>query len=396
MTQTAGPLEGVRVIDLGQIFAAPYCTLQLAYMGAEVIKVEPPGAGEFLRRPEASPGGVSYSFLMLNAGKKSITLNLKHRRGREILLELLADADVMVENYSAGVMESLGLGYEQLRERFPRLIYASGKGYGADGPWAKLGAMDSTVQAASGFISVTGFEDGPGSRTPATFIDMGTGSHLTSGILAALLQRGRTGRGQKVEVAMLDMTIPSMTGLIANELEGKPYRRMGNRHRNACPSNIYAAADGEVLIFCVSEAHWRTVATLMRRDDLLKSPRYKDHAARFAIADEVDGIVGEWTRAHTRDYLVRTLMERGVPCAPVRSVAEVVADPEVERRRMLIASESAARGAIRVMGSPIKLSAATPDSPAPPPVLGQHTAEVLAAIGIDTAELEQLKAAGVI
>src|SRR5437660_9698793 len=165
--------------------------------------------------------------------------------------------------------------------------------------------MDSTIQAASGFISVTGFADGPGTRTPTTFIDMGTGSHLVSGILAALVQRGRTGRGQKVEVAMMDAALPSMSGLIANELEGKPYTRMGNRHRAACPSNVYETADGEILIFCVSEAHWRTVARLMRRDDLLHSARYKDHVARFAIADEVDAVVTEWTRVHRRDELVR-------------------------------------------------------------------------------------------
>ena len=165
--------------------------------------------------PDLSPGGVNYAFLMLNANKKSVTLNLKHARGREILLRLLEDADVLVENYSSSVMERLGFGYQHLSERFPRLVYASAKGYASDGPWAKLGAMDSTIQAASGFISVTGFDDGPGVRTPTTFIDMGTGSHLVSGILAALIQRGRTGRGQKVEVAMLDMALPSMSGLIA-------------------------------------------------------------------------------------------------------------------------------------------------------------------------------------
>ncbi|HXZ88128.1 MAG TPA: CoA transferase [Candidatus Binataceae bacterium] len=390
------PLEGIRVIDLGQIFAAPYSTLQLAYLGAEVIKIEPPGAGEYLRRPDASPGGVSYSFLMLNANKKSVTLNLKHPRGREILLELLAASDILVENYSTGVMESLGLGYEDLRDRFPRLIYASGKGYGSDGRWARLGAMDSTVQAASGFISVTGFTDGPGTRTPATFIDMGTGSHLTSAILAAIIQRGRTGRGQKVEVSMFDMCIPSMAGLIANELEGKPYKRMGNRHRNACPSNIYSAADGDVLIFCLSESHWCTVARLMRREDLLDSDRFRDHVARFAIADEVDAIITTWTRAHRRDELVEILLEHGVPCAPVRSVAEVVADPEVEARRMLIDSEYATRGEIRVFGSPLKLSAAADTPPAPPPTLGQHTAEVLASIGIEAAALARLRDDGVI
>jgi crotonobetainyl-CoA:carnitine CoA-transferase CaiB-like acyl-CoA transferase len=392
------PLEGIRVIDLGQIFAAPYCTLQLGYMGADIIKIEPPRSGEMLRRPELSPGGVNYAFLMLNVNKKSVTLNLKHPRGREILMRLLEDADVLVENYSTGVMETLGLGYAALQARFPRLVYASAKGYGSDGPWAKLGAMDSTIQAASGFISVTGYEDGPGTRTPTTFIDMGTGSHLVSGILAALIQRGRTGRGQQVEVAMLDMSIPSMSGLIANELEGKPYTRMGNRHRAACPSNVYQTADGEILIFCVSEAHWRTVARLMRREDLQHSSRYKDHAARFAIADEVDALVTEWTRVHRRDELVQILIEHRVPCAPVRTVAELVADPETKRRRMLLDSQFPTRGPIQVMGSPIKLSeGGNAQAPLmPPPALGQHTAEVLAAIGIETHELEHLRAQGVV
>ena len=392
------PLENIRVIDLGQIFAAPYCTLQLGYMGAEIIKIEPPRGGEMLRRPDLSPGGVNYAFLMLNANKKSVTLNLKHPRGRELLMRLLEDADVLVENYSSGVMEGLGLGYEHLREGFPRLIYASAKGYASDGPWAKLGAMDSTIQAASGFISVTGFADAPGTRTPTTFIDMGTGSHLVSGILAALIQRGRTGRGQKVEVAMLDMSIPSMSGLIANELERKPYTRMGNRHRAACPSNVYETADGEILIFCVSESHWQTVARLMHREELLRSRRYKDHAARFAIADEVDGIVSEWTRAHGRDELVQILLEHHVPCAPVRTVAEVVADPETKRRSMLLDSEFPTRGPIQVMGSPIKLSEGG-DAQAPlipPPALGQHTADILARIGIDAQELEELRTDGVV
>jgi crotonobetainyl-CoA:carnitine CoA-transferase CaiB-like acyl-CoA transferase len=392
------PLEGIRVIDLGQIFAAPYCTLQLAYMGAEIIKIEPPGVGETLRRPDQSPGGVNYAFLMLNANKKSVTLNLKHARGREILMRLLEDADVLVENYSSGVMDRLGLGYQQLSERFPRLVYASAKGYGSDGPLARLGAMDSTIQAASGFISVTGFADGPGTRTPTTFIDMGTGSHLLSGILAALIQRGRTGRGQKVEVAMLEIALPSMTGLIANELEGKPYTRMGNRHRAACPSNVYETVDGEILIFCVSESHWQTVARLMQREELLSSPRYRDHAARFAIADEVDGIVSEWTRVHGRDELVKILLEHHVPCAPVRSIAEVAADPETKRRNMLLQSHFPTRGHIAVMGSPIKLSDGdySREPLNPPPVLGQHSAEILAGVGIGADELKRLQAEGVV
>ncbi len=391
------PLAGIRVVDLGQIFAAPYCTMQLAHLGAEVIKIEPPGAGENLRRPEASIGGVSYSFLMLNANKKSVTLNLKKPRGRDLLLRLLETADILTENYSAGVMESLGLGYDVLAVRFPRLIYASIKGYGSDGPWAKLGAMDSTLQAACGLISVTGMADGPGMRSPATFIDMGSGSHLASAILAALIQRGRTGRGQRVDVAMHDVCVAAMTGLIANELEGKPYRRLGNRHRNACPSNVYPASDGEVLIFCLTETHWREFALLMGRADLLDDPRYADHASRFAIANEVDTAVADWTRTFRRDALVNILLERGLPCAPVREVAEVVADPDVARRRMLIESEYPTRGKIKVMGSPLKLgSMGDAMTPASPPPLGADTDEVLSALGLDAETIANLRADAVL
>ncbi|MGH7781764.1 MAG: CaiB/BaiF CoA transferase family protein [Candidatus Binataceae bacterium] len=391
------PLAGIRVIDFGQVYAAPYCTMQLAYLGAEVIKVEPPTTGEVLRRPD-SPGGAGYSFLMLNAQKKSITLNLKKKRAQEIALILLEDADVLVENYLDGVMASFGLSYEQIKDRFPRLIYASGKGYGSNSRWAKLGSMDNTIQASSGFISVTGFPDAK-VKTSATFIDMGTGSHLLSGILAAIIQRGKTGRGQKVEVAMLDVAIAALTSATAPALQGMKFKRLGNRHWGACPTNIYPTIDGEILIFCLTEAHWRTVAKLMKREDLLADPRYKNHSTRLRIADEVDALLAGWTGTHARDALIAILIEAGVPCAPVREVEEVIADPETAMRGMLVDSSYPTRGAIRVSGSPVKLS----DAPQPdnqslrrPPELGEHTAEVLSSIGIEAGEVEQLRADGVI
>jgi CoA:oxalate CoA-transferase len=393
------PLEGIRVIDLGQIYAAPYCTMQLAYMGAEVIKVEPPGSGEFLRRPEVSRGGVGYSFLMLNANKKSVTLNLKHPRSREILLKMLAGADVLVENYLGGVMESLGLGYEHLAPRFPRLIYASGKGYGSGSRWERLGAMDSTVQASCGFISVTGFGDRTGVKTPATFIDMGTGSHLVSAILAALIHRGRTGRGQKVEVAMLDVCVPAMTSLIGQMLDGRRFKRLGNRHWGAVPCNVYPAGDGgEVLIFCLTDAHWRSCAKLMRRQDLIADPRYKDHGSRMRIADEVDGLVAGWTRTIGRETIIDMLIAEGVPCAPVRTVEEVIADPDIAARGMLIDSEFPTRGSVKILGSPLKLSGAdgAPRAIRRPPALGEHNAEIFGALGIDSPELQRLKSEGVV
>jgi CoA:oxalate CoA-transferase len=391
------PLDGIRVIDLGQVYAAPYCTLQLAAMGADVIKIEPPVTGEVLRRPELPPGGAGYSFLMLNANKRSVTINLKHRRGQEIVLKLLEDADVLVENYLDGVMESFGLGYDQIAVRFPRLIYASGKGYGSDSRYAKLGSMDNTIQASSGFISITGFPDQP-VKTSATMIDMGTGSHLVSGILAALIHRGKTGRGQHVEVAMLDVAIPALTSAVAPALQGMKFKRLGNRHWGACPTNIYPARDGEILIFCLTEVHWRTLAKLTGREELIADPRCKNHGARLKIADELDAIVSDWTRPQARDAMVSSLIEAGIPCAPVRTVEEVVADPEVAQRRILIDSEYPTRGKIRVAGTPIKMSDATEDGRPMrrPPELGEHNAEVLAEVGVSSAELESLKREGVV
>jgi len=390
------PLEGIRVIDFGQIYAAPYCTLQLAAMGAEIIKIEPPKTGEMLRLPNL-PGGANYSFLMLNPNKKSVTLNLKHPDAREIVFKLLEGADVIVENYLDGVMESFGLGYDTIAARFPRIIYASGKGYGAGSRFAKLGSMDNTIQASSGFISVTGFPD-HGVKTSATFIDMGTGSHLVSGILAALIHRGKTGKGQKVEVAMLDVAIPALTSILAPVLQGRKFKRLGNRHWGVCPTNIYPASDGEVLIMVLTEAHWRVFAKLMGHDELLTNPEYKDHGVRMNHADELDELIVAWTRPQRRDDIIRIVMEAGIPCAPVREVDEVVADPEVAARGTLIDSTFPKRGDVRVVGSPIKMSAITREETPQqrPPDLGEHTEEVLASIGISRERIAQLRAEGAI
>ncbi|HTY56785.1 MAG TPA: CoA transferase [Candidatus Binataceae bacterium] len=392
----SSPLAGIRIIDLGQVYAAPYCTMQLACLGADVIKVEPPETGEPLRKLPGAVTATNYNFLMLNAGKRSITLNLKHPRGREILMSLLQDADVLVENYSGGVMEKLELDYARLKSRFPRLIYASAKGYGSDSRWAQMGAMDFTVQAAAGMTDVTGYPDRPGVRTPATFIDMGTGSHLATGILAALIDRGRTGCGQKVEVAMLDITVPAMTSLLAPVLEGRKVKRLGNRHWGVCPGNVYAAANGDVSIFCLTEAHWRSMARIIGREDLLSDPRYRDRSTRLKIADEVDAIITDWSRTRSREEVISLLAIDGIPCAPVRSVEEVASDPETASRGLLRDSEFPDKGAIKVLGSPLKLSASEDMMHSRPPLLGQHTIEVLGEVGISGDEIEKLRSEGVI
>jgi CoA:oxalate CoA-transferase len=390
------PLEGVRVIELAQIYAGPYCGLQLAHFGAEVIKIEPPGQGEFLRMRPPMTRGANNNFLMLNPGKKSVALNLKDRRGRDLLLRLLETADVLIENYAPGALERLGLGYDDLAVRFPRLIYASCKGYGSDSRWAQLGAMDFTVQAAAGIIDMTGYADRPGVRATAALIDTSTGMHLVAGILAKLIERGRTGSGGRIAVAMLDVCIPAVNGMILAAMEGRTLPRLGNRHPAACPSNTYQAADGQILIYCLTEDHWRRLAVLMERAELLENTRYRDHLSRYAIIDEVDGIVGQWAAERTREELVEVLIANGIPCAPVRTIAEVAADPELSRRGLVRDGEFDGQS-IKVLGSAIKLTGLDADEGSTRvSQLGQQTDEVLGALGIIETELETLRRDGVI
>jgi crotonobetainyl-CoA:carnitine CoA-transferase CaiB-like acyl-CoA transferase len=312
-------------------------------------------------------------------------------------MRLLSDADVLVENYLDGAMEKLGLAYDQIADRFPRLIYASGRGYGAGSKWSRLGATDYTVQASCGMVSATGYPDRPGVRTPATFIDMGMGIHLAAGIMAALISRGRTGRGQRVEVAMHDICIPGMTRNLAIVFEGSSCERLANRHPGIAPSNHYQTADGEISIFCMTEPHWQALLKLMHREDLNNDPRLRTPASRSLVVDEVDAIVAAWTAKRQRDELLELLVAHGIPCAPVRSVEEVAFDPEVAERQMLKDSEYPTRGPIKVLGTPLKLSEMDAHSPVvPPPTLGQHTEEVLASVGVTGVELQRLREEGAI
>jgi CoA:oxalate CoA-transferase len=391
------PLDGYRIIELAQIYAGPYCGLQLAHFGAEVIKVEPPGTGELLRKRPPAPHGANAGFLMLNPGKKSITLNLKDPRGLDILMRLLADADALIENYAPGAIERLGLGYDDLSARFPRLVYGSAKGYGQDSRFAGLGALDFTIQASSGIVSMTGYGDRPGVRVTAALVDTSTGMHLAAGILAALLERERTGRGRKVEVAMLDICIPAINGAIAAVLEGKKIPRLGNRHPSACPCNTYPTADGEIWIYCLTEAHWRELTALMNRVDLVTDPRYRSEIDRCKNIEEVDAMVGAWSSRYPRDELVALLLQHNIPCAPVREIEEVAHDPELEARGLIRTTEFAGFDRAKVLGSAIKMSGTSGDEVTPKiPQLGEHTGEVLGRIGIGPSELEDLRAAGVV
>ncbi len=350
-----------------------------------------------MRQRPPSKHGTNYGFLMLNAGKKSVSLNLKDPRGRDILFRMLADADVILENYAPGALERLGLGYDELSARFPRLVYASSKGYGHDSRFAQLGAMDFTIQAASGIISMTGYADRPGVRVTAALIDTSTGMHLAAGILAALLERERTGRGRKVEVAMLDICMPAINGALGVVQDGYKVRRLGNRHPTTCPCNTYPCADGEIWIYCLSEAHWQELARLMNCEELIAHPDYKDHQTRYKSVDAVDAMVGEWSATFKRDDLVALLLAHNIPCAPVREIEEVATDPELSARHVVRDGTIGDHEDIKVLGSAIKMSGLRGDEiPPHVPELGEHTNEVLQRLGITADELAALRRDGIV
>src|SRR6201993_2059227 len=286
--------DGVRVLELGQIYNGPYCGLLLAQLGAEVIKIEPPG-GEPLRF-RSHQQAESHEFVMLNSNKRSVVLDLKSDAGRQALLDLAGSADVLIENFAPGTMERLQLGPARLLEHKPRLIVASGKGYGSTGPYAHMSAMDITVQAMSGAAAATGEPDGPPTKSGASFVDFSGGIHLFGAISAALFQRERTGRGQIVEVSMHDTIYPmlaSSLGGLHNHPDRELPERTGNRHSGMAlaPYNIYEASDGHLAIICISERHWRALATALGRPWLVDDPRFRTEKDRVAHIDAVDEAV---------------------------------------------------------------------------------------------------------
>ena len=379
MEASERPLSGITVLELGQIYNGPYCALLLAHHGADVIKVESP-QGDVLRRLDRSVGGASYPFLMLNANKRGVRLDLKHERGREVFLRLAERADVVVENFSAGVMDRLGIGYETLRSCNPRIVFASGSGFGSSGPYVGYPAMDFTIQALAGVMSITGYPDAPPVKCGPTFIDMLGAAHLFGGILLALRQRDRTGRGQKVEVAMFDATVPALLSYLAPYYElQREVTRSGNRHvaGGATPYNNFRCRDGYAAILCVSDQHWFDLCRVIERPDLLERGAWRTAPGRASEWQAVEGEVEKWTSQRDRAEVARAVAGAGVPCAPVRTLAEVGSDPHVFERGIVREIDVPERGRVKVIGNPIKIAGEDEPEPSPPPRIGEHTEEIL-------------------
>jgi CoA:oxalate CoA-transferase len=402
----ARPLEGIRVLELGQVYNGPYCGLLLAKAGADVVKVEPPG-GEILRRHDISPPGGSLSFLMLNADKRAITLDLTSDRGRAIFLDLVEKADVVIENFRDGVPDRLGVSWEILSARNPRLILASGRGYRSGSTYRSLAAMDFTVQAMAGHMAITGFPDHPPVKAGATLADMFGASHLFGAILLALRDRERTGRGRPIEVAMLDALFPSLLAYASPYLEhGIDPGRVGNRHSipGSAPYGAFPTRDGGwVAIMCVTDGQWTKFCALCGDSELADDESLKRAPARGARRDWIEERVAAWTGELDRADLLAQLEGAGIPCAPVRTLAEAVDDPYNREQGLLHDVEIPDRGTVPTLGSPIQLrdpaapQRADPAPPRLPPRLGEHSREVLAQwLGLDAEAFERLRSDGVV
>jgi formyl-CoA transferase len=394
-------LTGIRVIDMTHNQAGPACAQMLAWLGADVIKLESPNGGDIARQIMRDKEGDGLFFLVLNANKQSLTLNLKTDEGKELFKKLIAESDVLVENFSPGALDRLGLGYDVLKEINPRLIYSTVKGFGTYGPYSDYKSFEPIAQAMGGAMCATGFPENPPTYVWPAIGDTGTGMHLTIGILAALEQRHTTKRGQFVEVSMQDAVVNLMrVSLRDHQRFGEVQPRKGNQLGQFVPGTTYpchpGGANDYVFIF-VQQQMWRGFLTAMERLDLEKDPRFATTEARWENRDELNALIEAWTRQHNKHDIMKVLGENGVPSGACQDTGEVLEDPHLIARDMIVDVDYPPRGeTYKTVGCPVKLS----DSPAViqrPPMLGEHTGEILNELcGVDAEELEKLRENGVI
>jgi formyl-CoA transferase len=394
-------LEGIRIVDLTQYEAGPSCTQTLAWLGAEVIKIEPIGGEPNRYALSERPGVESWGFLFLNANKKSVTLNLKHARGRAMFEDLVRKSDAVVENFGPGTMERLGWGHEALSRLNPRIILASIKGFGSTGPYSRYKSFEFVAQAMGGVMSLTGAADGPPLRVPAGLGDTVTGLHCAIGILAAVVQRQVTGAGQAIEVSQQD-TVVSLTRVHIREqfITGRPVARRGNRQFGNAPVGCYRCRPGGpndyLFVHAVTTDMWQALMRVIGRPDLADDPSLGTRGSRYEHADEIDAVIEAWTEKHTKHEAMEILAGGGVACGAVLDSTEVLGDPHLRGRGMIVDVDQPGRGRSPMPGNPIHLSA-SPTEIRPAPRLGEHNAEVYRALlGIGPEELAQLKGDGVI
>ena len=393
------PLAGIRVLDLSRVLAGPWCTQTLADLGAEVWKIEAPGQGDDTRSwsPPDVDGESTY-FMCANRSKESVAVNLKHPEGQRIGRDLARQADVLVENYRLGALEAFGLGYEDLAEINPRLVYCSITGYGRSGPRAAEPGYDFVIQAESGLMSITGEPGSAPMKLGVAITDLVTGMNGVQAILAALLARVRTGRGQHIDLALLDGAVSVLANVGAGYLAaGHPPSRRGNAHPTVVPYQIFQTRDGSFALAVGNDAQFARLCALLGRPEWAEDPAFRSNRARVLNRDRlIPQLEAIFAGADTDDWLAR-VRAAGIPAGAVRSVAEALEAPEIAARGLIADTPDARHGALRLLRSPLQLRGTPPREPLAPPRLGEHTDAVLArTLALDDATRAGLRAEGVI
>ena len=393
-----GSLSGVTVIDFTRVLSGPYCTMVLADHGARVIKLEHPVRGDDTRHwGPPFVGAESAYFLSINRNKESVTLDFKSPDGKAILEQLLARADVVVENFRPGTLDAAGFGAADVLARHPRIVYCSISGYGQTGPRREEPGYDAVMQAEGGLMSITGEADGPPLRLGVAITDIVSGLFAAQGVMSALIAREKTGRGQQVDVGMLDATAALLTYQAGNYFAtGQVPGRMGNRHPTIVPYESFRAADGDFVIAGGNDEIWRRLCGVIGRPELADDPRYRTNAERAGRYQEVRVELERALQTRTRAEWVRDLTEAGVPCGSVREISEVLADPQIAAREMVREIDHSTIGKARVINSPVKMSATPTTVRTAPPTLGQHTTSVMRELGYDEQQIVSLRDARVI
>ena len=396
--QARPPLAGIRVLDLTRVLAGPFCSMILGDMGAEIIKVEEPGKGDDTRGWPPFSGGEATYFLSVNRNKKSLTLNMKAPDGQAILRRLVAKADVVLENFRPGTMERLGFGYDALRKVNPRLIYCAISGFGESGPEASRPGYDLIVQGESGVMDLTGFADGPPVKVGNSVADLVSGMAAAHGVTLALLSRARTGKGQKVEIGMLDVMASLLTyqaGLYWNG-GGRPARR-GNQHPSIVPYEVFQAQDAYMTLGVANNSLFDRMCRAIGREELAKDPRFDSEASRVTNREILVPLLNSIFSTRPASDWLKRLDEAGVPAGRIKTVAEVCDSEHLRARGMFVSLNHPKAGAVTAMGVPIRLWDTPGAAQAPAPLLGQHTDEILTGLlRIPRAKVDKLRADSVV
>ena len=402
-----GPLDGLKVFDLTRVLAGPHCTQLLGDLGAEVIKVERPGSGDdtrgfappFQRDDKGEDTSESAYYTGANRNKRSITIDIGTPEGQALAKKLMADCDILVENFKAGTLDRYGLGYEQLKAEFPRLIYCSITGFGQTGPYAPRPGYDGLIQAMGGVMSLTGVPDGEPMKVAVPICDLMAGMYASVGILAAVRHQAETGEGQFIDIGMLDTHVGWLANQGMNYLAtGENPERIGNQHPNILPYQVMPTSDGYIVLSVGNDPTFARFCKLAECEELLEDERFQTNAARVSNRDLVTETLNEITKKKPSEWWLENLEKEKIGSGPINTLEQVFADPHVIAREMVIEMDHPATGSkpMKLIANPIKLSATPPTYRKPPPLLGQHTDEVLQEAGLSADEIAKLKEDGTV